>query len=89
MEGDQIKIEAIRNALPYEYRDIKLTDDDFVDALHSLIYDRNIPVITIMGAGGLENHSCIKSTLHASEEYYVPLQQVLRHSIWQETALRP
>ena len=52
MEGDQIKIEAIRNALPYEYSDIKLTDDDFVDALYSLIYDRNIPVITIMGAGG-------------------------------------
>ena len=52
MEGDPRKIEEIRQALPYEYSDIKLTDDDFVDALYSLIYDRNIPVITIMGAGG-------------------------------------
>lgn len=52
MEGDALKIEAIRNALPDKYKDIKLTDDDFVDALYSLLYDRDAPVITIMGAGG-------------------------------------
>ena len=52
MEGNPLKIKAIREALPERYADIRLTDDDFVDALYSLLFDTDAPVITIMGAGG-------------------------------------
>ena len=52
MKGNPKKIAAIRKSLPEEYRDIRLTDDDFVDALYALMFYKDMPVITIMGPGG-------------------------------------
>ena len=52
MKPDSKKVIAIQSKLPDKYKNVSLTDDDFVDALYALLFRKDLPVITIMGPGG-------------------------------------